>query len=347
MIFKFILRNGSNYVRIIIEFDKQKWSIYMKLALAPIQGMTIAHYRNLYAEIFGGIDKYYAPFIATTNMIKASTPLFRDILPESNSNTINIVPQLLSNNGTDFRYFASIIVNMGYNEINWNIGCPYPMISKKKKGSGILPYPDMINKFLDEVCLDDSYDLTIKMRLGLNNLEEGIKVVELLGNYPLKGVIIHGRTGIQKYGGNVDLDSFEVLNSACKHEVTYNGDIFSFADFKKISARFPSINNFMLGRGALRDPFLPSTIKGISIPSAEKIVKIRDFHDAIYKYYKNILSGDKHLCDKMKEFWMYMSIHIDSSGKFLKKIKKCRTSADYLDITNKMFDSCNTWRDSL
>jgi tRNA-dihydrouridine synthase len=311
----------------------------MKLALAPIQGMTIAHYRNLYADIFGSIDKYYAPFIATTNTIKASTSLFRDILPESNSSTINIVPQLLSNNGSDFRSFASTIVNMGYKEINWNIGCPYPMVTKKKKGSGILPYPDMIKEFLDEVCLDKSYNLTVKMRLGLNNLDEGIKAIELLNDYPLKGVIIHGRTGIQKYEGSVDLDSFEVLYLNCKHEITYNGDIFSYADFKNISERFPTINNFMLGRGALRDPFLASTIKGISIPTVEKIVKLRDFHDGIYKHYKNILSGDKHLCDKMKEFWMYMSFHIDPSGKFIKKVKKCRTNKAYLDITNQIFDS--------
>jgi tRNA-dihydrouridine synthase len=314
----------------------------MKLALAPIQGMTTAHYRNLYAEIFGGIDEYYSPFIATTNMIKASTSLFKDILPEYNSNTIKIVPQLLSNNPSDFKYFASTIVKMGYNEINWNIGCPYPMVCKKKKGSGILPYPDIIKEFLDEVCLDNSYNLTVKMRLGLNDLEEGIEVIELLNNYPLKGVIIHGRTGIQKYKGTVDLDSFKILYSSCKHKVTYNGDIFSYDDFVKISKQFPEINNFMLGRGALRDPFLPATIKGISISPTEKIVKIRAFHDAIYKHYKNILSGDKHLCDKMKEFWMYMSVHIDD-GKFIKKVKKCRTSTAYLDIINRMFDSLDSW----
>ena len=319
----------------------------MKLFLAPIQGMTLAYYRNIYADIFGGIDAYYSPFIATTSMRKDSLALFKDILPEFNNKDLNIVPQLLGNNGSDFRYFTNKIVDMGYKEINWNIGCPFPMVTKKKKGSGILPYPDMIKEFLDEVCLDDSYDLTVKIRLGLNNLEEGIKVVELLNEYPLSGVIIHGRTGIQKYTGTVDLDAFEVLNSACKHEVTYNGDIFSLDDFKKIHARFPSINNFMLGRGALRDPFLPSAIKGNDVLTADKIIKIKEFHDSVYNHYKNVLSGDKHLGDKMKEFWTYMSIHIDPSGKYMKKIRKCRTNAAYLDVINQMLDSSNTWRDSL
>lgn len=318
----------------------------MKLILAPIQGMTLAYYRNLYSEIFGGIDSYYAPFIDTTNYKKAGSSLFKDILPSLNNNSIKIVPQLLSNSGSDFRRFASKITDMGYKDINWNIGCPFPMVTNKKKGSGILPYPDMIKEFLDEVCLDNSYNLTVKMRLGFNDLEEGVKVVDLLNQYPLSGVIIHGRTGVQKYAGKVNLDSFEILHSACKHEMTYNGDIFTNEDYKKIQERFPSINNFMLGRGALRDPFLPSTIKGVSLTSEEKMKKIKLFHDSIYNHFKNILSGDQHLCDKMKEFWTYTSINLDPNGKMMKKIRKCRTSSSYLDIVNKMFES-NIWVDSL
>ena len=154
------------------------------------------------------------------------------------------------------------------------------------------------------------------------------------------------RTGIQMYTGNIDLDSFEALASACKHEVTYNGDIFTYADFLRISSRFPSIKNFMLGRGALRDPFLPSIIKGQKIPSANKISTIRHFHDEIFNYYKNMLYGEKHLCDKMKAFWVYMSVHTDKDGKLMKKIKKCNTSADYLEAINQIFHSSSAWSDS-
>lgn len=308
----------------------------MKLSLAPIQGMTLAHYRNQFSEIFGGIDDYYSPFIATCDMRKADSSLFKDLLPKFNKDSLNLIPQLLGNNASDFRYFASTIVDMGYKEINWNIGCPYPTVTKKKKGSGILPYPDMIRTLLDEVCSDDSYDLTIKMRLGLESHEEGIKIIKLLNDYPLKGVIIHGRTGAQKYSGEVDLDSFEILYSACKHEVTYNGDIFTYDDFKRISERFPLIENFMLGRGALRNPFLPFMIKNNGVPAEDKLIKIKEFHDSIYKHYKSILSGDTHVCDKMKEFWYYTSDLVDPSGKSLKKIKKCRTCESYSEVVNKM-----------
>lgn len=318
----------------------------MNLFLAPIQGTTVACYRNSFARIFGGIDAYYTPFISTADMKKVNQSIFKDLLCEGNDPKIKVVPQLLSNNGADFRLFSSALADMGYNEINWNIGCPFPMVTNKKKGSGILPYPDMVKKFLDIACTDSSYAVTVKMRLGFDDPKEGMNVMEVLNEYPLAGVMIHARTGVQMYTGRADLNSFEALASACKHEVTYNGDIFTYADFMRISFRFPCVKNFMLGRGALRDPFLPWVIKGQIIPSANKIGLIKQFHDEIFHYYKDVLSGDKHLCDKMKGFWVYMSVHMDKDGKLMKKINKCHTAADYLETVNQIFHS-SEWSDSL
>lgn len=309
----------------------------MHLSLAPIQGMTVAHYRNHFAEIFGHIDDYYAPFIATSEKKHSSPLLFQDIEPAINDDHLKIIPQLLSNNGEDFNFYASKIVAMGHKEINWNIGCSFPVVTKKKRGSGILPYPEMIESFLDEVCAVKDYDLTVKMRLGQSELSEGQKVIEILNHYPLKGVMIHGRTGIQKYEGHSDLDAFEILAANCQHDVTYNGDIFTVEDYKRISSRFPSVKNFMLGRGALRDPFLPSKIKGVHLPRNEQLSKLKEFHDAVYLYYKNKVSGDHLLCGRMKEFWLYMSVHLDPTGKYFEQIKKTHNSKDYLNIVEKLF----------
>ena len=318
----------------------------MKLLLAPIQGMTIACYRNAFARIFGGMDTYYAPFISTAEPRKISLSLFKDLLPERNDPALKLVPQLLGNNGTDFKAYASVITDMGYTEINWNIGCPFPMVAGKKKGCGLLPFPEMIRKFLDAACSGGSYTLTIKMRLGLEDPEEGMDVIRVLNEYPLGGVIIHARTGVQMYTGSVDPASFGTLASACRHEVTYNGDITTQEDFLTISRRFPSIQSFMLGRGALEDPFLPSGIKGMIVPAGEKMARIRQLHDEIFNYYKTVLSGDKHLCDKMKGFWSYLSVHTDKDGRLMKRIKKCNTAAAYLDVVNPILHSPTAWSDS-
>lgn len=315
----------------------------MKLFLAPLQSMTTACYRNAFARIFGGIDEYYAPFIATAVHEKVPHSLLKDLLPERNDTGLKVIPQLLGNNGADFRTFASAIAALGYKEINWNIGCPFPMVTNKKKGAGILPYPEMIKEFLDTVCSHNTYTLTVKMRLGLNHPEEGLPVMEVLNQYPLGGVILHARTGIQMYTGKVDQGSFEAMASACKHQITYNGDIVTCSDFLQVSRRFPAVNNFMLGRGALRDPFLPAAIKGKIIPAQNKMDRIRALHAEIFDYYKSILSGDRHVCDKMKEFWSYLSVHTDKDGRFMKKLKKCHNLAAYLAAVEPVLNSPNGW----
>ncbi|WP_010251061.1 tRNA dihydrouridine synthase [Acetivibrio cellulolyticus] len=311
----------------------------MNLFLAPIQGMTIAGYRNAFARHFGNIDAYYTPFISSSEVDKVNNLLLKDILPEYNDPAVKLVPQLLGNDGAQFKAFACAISDIGYHEINWNIGCPYPTVTKKKKGSGILQHPDMIKKVLDTACSDSSYTVTVKMRLGWDKLEEGMRVMDVLNDYPLGGVIIHARTGIQMYEGHVDLEEFETLAASCKHEVTYNGDIFTHDDFLRISSRLPFIKNFMLGRGALSDPFLPTVIKGQTVSDANKISIVREFHNEIFNYYKCKLSGDKHLCDKMKEFWYYMHVHLDKDGKYMKKIKKCHRTSEYLELVNQIFHS--------
>jgi len=272
----------------------------MKLSLAPIQGMTNAFYRNYYADFFGGFDSYYSPFINTLAIDKCSDALFKDLTPENNTGNLTVIPQLLSNNPINFKHYADIICELGYKEINWNIGCPYPMVTKKKKGSGILTHPELVEAMLDEICKNDHYEVSVKMRLGMHDTSEGEKIVQLLNGYPIKNVIIHGRTGDQKYKGTVDLDAFETLYNACQHKVIYNGDIFTFADYEHISERFPKIDEFMLGRGALQDPFLARQILQGGQVTTNKIEVIRQFHEAVLGHYLATLSGDKHLCDKMK-----------------------------------------------
>ena len=301
----------------------------MILHMAPIQGMTTAHNRQAIAAIFGGFDSYYAPFISTTHMRKTNTPLFKDILKENNEGLPRLVPQLLGNNAQDFRFFASAIAALGYEEINWNIGCPFHKVTRKQKGSGLLPHPDLIDAFLDHVCKDDRYKVSVKMRLGLKDPWESIKVMEVLNRYPLINVVIHGRIGTQLYEGTVDLDAFTRLYEHCSHPVIYNGDIYTLEDFTQISQRFPQINEYMLGRGALRDPFLADTIKGSDLSEEDKHKKLKDYHLTVYTFYRNDVKNDTILLHKMKEFWSYLAGNLNDSLIFMEALKKISTIHDY------------------
>lgn len=316
----------------------------MRICLAPLQGLTTVLYRNTFAKRFGGIDEYYSPFVGTAKCNSINKTLLRDLFPEQNSRAVELVPQLLGNDGHDFRRFADRIAEYGYRHFNWNIGCPFPTVTTKCKGSGILPFPERIDRFLGDAFNGFEHQISVKMRLGMESAEESEKVVDVLNRYPIKEVTVHARTGRQLYTGTVDLDAFGSVLETLKHDVIYNGDIFTAEDYQKITSRFPSIKGVMIGRGVLADPFLALEIKGQAFSGSERIDKMKSFHDELYRLYEEEMSGPKHLCDKMKGFWEYLAVHLDGDGRALKKIRKAKSIEDYDEAVRTFFDTELVWK---
>lgn len=312
--------------------------INMFLELAPIQGITEANYRNEFARLFGSIDAYYTPFISPTSEQEFNNKFFDDIKLEDNKRSINIIPQLLGNDPEHLRLYAHKIFEMGYKEINWNIGCPFPNITRKKKGAGILSDPDLVDKCIDALC-QTAASISVKMRLGYKDKNEGLEVIKRLNNFPLKKVIIHGRTAEQQYTGQADLSQFAKMCDLSDHKISYNGDIFNLDDYNRFTEMFPSIDSIMLGRGALRNPFLPSQIKGLETSHSGQIKKLMIFHELIYKRYYKFTYSDFHFLNKMKEFWRYMHVYLDPDQVFIRKIRLCQTVVEYDSIVKILFDS--------
>ncbi len=311
----------------------------MKLIFAPLHGVTSAHYRNLHASVFGRLDAYGAPFIATSDFSQANPVLFRDIDPVSNTKDIHVLPQLLSSDGKQFKDFATYIAAMGYTVIDWNIGCPFPSVTRKHKGSRLLESPDKIQAFLDTACSTNAYKISVKMRLGYRSVQEGLETMAILNQYPLAGVTIHARAGVQKYEGTVDLNGFDALYAHCRHEVTYNGDILSPSDFRRIQRRYPDIQKFMLGRGLLKDPLLAERIRGRTVTHQDYQLKIRAFHDGIFSHHASSTKNERQLYAQMKGFWSYLHETIDPHGRYIGKIQRSTSAADYHKSVNALLNA--------
>ena len=233
------------------------------LILAPMQGLTELMFRKVYHRCFpGALDYAISPFLSLThgNLTEAWEKI-DDVLPEPNRDSIPVIPQILGKEPVEFIDLANRLFDIGYNEINWNIGCPMRRVTAKHRGSGILPYPDEVDRILGQVIPQLKPRLSVKMRLGLKSPDEICNLIPILNNYPLLNVTIHPRTGRQQYTGQVDLDTFSRALPLLNHKVIYNGDICTPADYRRISQRFPNIHEFMIGRGILYDPLLPLKIK--------------------------------------------------------------------------------------
>lgn len=305
----------------------------MKFYLAPMEGITGHIYRNSYEKYFHNIDKYFTPFIVPNQSVSLKTKELKDLLPQNNKG-LNIVPQILTNNAEGFILTANKLKQLGYEEINLNLGCPAGTVVSKKRGSGFLAYPEELDKFLDEIYKIDNMKISIKTRLGKERADEFYKLIEIYNKYPLEELIIHPRTREDFYGNTPNLEVFKDALKLSKHSICYNGDIFTLNSYNKIINEFPEVNKVMLGRGILANPGLIGEIKNNEFANKE-IIKM--FHDEIFENYTILLNEDKNAMYRMRELWGYMSHIFTNNKKYYKKIKKAQKAIDYKNAVNSLF----------
>ncbi|HID69110.1 MAG TPA: tRNA-dihydrouridine synthase family protein [Desulfobacterales bacterium] len=305
-----------------------------KLILAPIRGITDCFFRTLFQQYFPGFDSSLAPFINPQRHSSFQPKQLKDLLPEHNR-LMPVVPQLLHTNAEDFLFLASRLHELGYKEVNWNLGCPAPMVTKKHRGSGLLPFPEQIIAFLDHVLPRLPMAMSIKTRLGYEDKNELLTLLPRLDSYPLTEIIIHPRLGRQLYRGKTDREAFGICLAASEHSIVYNGDITTVSEFRELQEQFPKISKWMIGRGALANPFLAGEIKKSDI--SEKHHTLLSFHNELYTCYRELLSGQAHLLGRMKQLWIYLSAFLPPEKKTWKKIKKCRTEEKYQQVVADIF----------
>ena len=319
--------------------DNQKKII---LYLAPLRGFTEFIYRNAFVRHFGGFDLAVAPFIPTMTAARFKKTHLKDVLPENNP-AMPVIPQIIGNNPEDFIPLAKRLFDLGYETVNWNLGCPFPMVAKKQRGSGLLPHPQKIEAFLEATLPAISNRLSVKVRLGRKKTDEILTLLPIFNQYPLDEVIVHPRTGKQMYDGEPDLDLFEKCLEACAHTTVYNGDINDLATFKIFSQRFKTVDRWMIGRGALINPFLPAAIKSGQDSATDKVEVFRAFYDELFEQYRQAFRGPGHLMDRMKGFWTYFSQSFKDGHKIKKKIHRAPKLDRYLKIVERFFEEEAEW----
>lgn len=234
------------------------------LLSSPLQGFTDFRFRNAQNKFFGGIDTFYAPYIRLNGKLEIKNSYQRDLLPENND-TLEVIPQVITNDAEEFLFVAKYVRELGYKELNWNLGCPYPMVTKSGMGSGLIKNTEQINNILERAHSETDIIVSMKMRLGYETAQEIIDVMPILDKYPLKNIAIHARLGKQLYKGGVHLDAFQNCIDNTKHKLYYNGDITSVVKFQEMQERFPSIDHWMIGRGLIADRSVASVASAFFI----------------------------------------------------------------------------------
>lgn len=303
----------------------------MQLSLAPLQTYTDYHFRNAHQAVYGGVDKFYAPYLKMNNDGTIKTAPKIDVLPKNNP-LASVVPQLMACSAEDFFIMADYLQELGYTEVNWNMGCPYPMVTNRNLGAGILNKPDDLKRLLDVIVPKLTMQLGIKMRMGMDSTAEIMDVLPGLNDYPLTEIIIHARYAKQLYNGSCDHDQFAQCIGLTKHSLTYNGDITSADELEALQRKFPSITNWMIGRGAMVNPAIFEEIKTQQFDDSETYrSRLLTFSTQLETSLVQCNPDKGYALSKLKSYWEYLADGLSDGTQLYRKVKKAKTLGELND----------------
>ena len=344
------------------------------LSLGPFQGITDAPFRNVFKRHFGGIDKFYTPFFTGIHKEEHAKNLQGEEIDPRCNDVETLTPQILSTDAEEILRFAKQCQQLGYKEINLNMGCPFPRVANKKRGCGLLPYPDKVEEMLERVFEEIGIKFSVKCRLGYFNPDEIDAIIPIFNKFPLSELIIHPRIGKQLYKGEADVERFEALIPYINAPLVYNGDIFSVDSFMHIQgviAGLPPregvpegrggqdpqslVTGFMLGRGILTNPFLAEDIKASVIArrndeaiqtntldchASLAMTRTERLHAYVIDLYEDRLrhaGGNPKVLGRMKELWSYLMNSFEEPQVVWRKIKKANSLKEYEEAVDYVF----------
>lgn len=300
----------------------------MRYYAAPMEGITDSIYRRLHHRYFPGIDRYYTPFFSPT-VHRSLTGREARELPPADTLPVQVIPQLLTKSPEDFIWMAGVCKELGYTEVNLNLGCPSGTVTAKGKGSGMLRDLHALDQFLHEIFTDSSLPISIKTRIGFTEPDEFYKILEIYNRYPIAELIIHPRVRQSFYSGNVNMDMFRYAAQNSNIPLCYNGNLSTSEDIRIFSELFPDIDSVMLGRGLVGNP-------GFVTPGGTTPQTLEMFLNELFEEYAVHFGGSRNAMFRLKENWRYLFCLFEPDTKLQKRLRKATDISEYKSITEEI-----------
>jgi tRNA-dihydrouridine synthase len=305
----------------------------MTYDFAPMEGITTFVYRNTFEKYYGGIDRYYTPFLSSMHL---SSREKNEVLPEHNTG-IHLIPQILTNRSEDFLSIAAALRDYGYDTVNLNLGCPSGTVVSKHRGSGFLAVPETLDRFLDEIFSACPIKISIKTRIGISDEAEWAGILDIYEKYPIDELIVHTRLQQDFYKRPCHPNAFPEAHRL-NIPLCYNGDITSREALAQVRLLDPSISRVMIGRGLIANPELLEELTGTPARDKERLAAfLSDLRDG---YIREMSGSDRNTLYKMKEIWVYLGSLFQDADRHMKRIKKANRLSEYNSAVNSLFSEC-------
>ncbi len=286
----------------------------MNYYFAPMEGLTDSIYRKAHHNCFSGVTRYYMPFLSPT-MHRTLTPREARELPAADSVAFQAVPQILTKIPEDFIWAAKVCADLGYNEVNLNLGCPSGTVTAKGKGAGMLREPDSLDRFLEAIFADTPVPVSVKTRLGFEHPEEFPRLLEVFNRYPICQLTVHPRVRKDFYKGDVHMESFDYCLAHSSAPVCYNGNLCTKQQILDFQHRYPQVDAIMIGRGLIGDP-------GLLQPGGTTVPALETFMDTLLQEYQAAFGSARNAMFRLKENWHHLLCLFEGSEKLGKQLMK-------------------------
>jgi len=296
----------------------------MRYYFAPMEGLTDSIYRRIHHKHFGGVDRYYMPFLSPT-VHRSMTARESRELPYADTESFVAVPQLMTKVPEDFLWAAQQCKDRGYDEVNLNLGCPSGTVVAKGKGSGMLRDLDGLDRFLDTVFQSTPLPISVKTRLGLEDPEEFYRLLDIYNRYPIKELTIHPRVRKQFYSGDIHKALFDYALQNSKIPLCANGDITT-----KAQADAMPTEAVMIGRGLIADP-------GMLTAGGTRVCQLEAFMDELMEQYCIQFGSVRNAMFRLKENWSMLLPRFQDSERLGKRLRKTTDIDQYRAITAEIF----------
>ena len=252
------------------------------VSVAPMMDCTDRHDR-FFMRLMSKNVMLYTEMVATKSAIHGDRKKilgFRD----------DEKPLALQVGGSDKKELsevAKIAEDLGYDEINLNLGCPSKKVQKNSFGACLMKEPSLVSECIHEMSKSCSIPVTAKTRIGFDDTEDFDYLnnfIAQIKNAGCKTIILHARKAILKGltpKQNLNIPKlnyhmvYDIKNKNPDLEIIINGGITNIDD---INLHLNKCDGVMIGRAIYQNPYFLTDIeknifKNTNVPTRSEVAK--------------------------------------------------------------------------
>jgi len=280
--------------------------------LAPMAGITDNGFRSFMRDLGCGV--VVTELVSATGLRHGSNRTQELMRFRPNQHPIGV--QIFGESLDDFKFAAKFIEDSGADFVDLNFGCPVPKVVKRGAGAAILKDPLQVRAVFRAVKSGTQLPVTVKIRTGWDDSSRNsLEVCNIAHDEGLTWVAIHGRTRAQGYSGASDWDFIKQVAEQAPLPIIGNGDVTT-AEIAQRRLFDTGVAGVMIGRGALKNPWIFAEARGLKIDKETRLVTL------IQKLEEHLLTDldERRAMLTVKKFCGWFSAGYPTSSQFRKEI---------------------------